>query len=299
LSVHYSFRPKNWQLFGEVARSQNGALAQLHSLLVGLGPKLDLALSYRHYAKAYQAMFADAFRSSTRTQNETGWYMGIQLRPHRQWTLNAYIDIWQHPWLQFRADRPSLGRAYRLRLNYKRKRQSETYIELRDRIRLENVPNEEEQTNYLVPLRSFQIRWHHNHWVHARLELRSRIDMGFSDSPVHHYQRGFSAFQDVLYRPLGFPLSFTCRFAIFDTGSYQTRYYNYENNLLNSFSIPAYYNRGTRWYFNIRYKATKNWTMEMRVGQTDWINPEDRLDQENKREMSVQLRYQVDTRKRR
>ncbi|HRF40413.1 MAG TPA: hypothetical protein PK198_16595, partial [Saprospiraceae bacterium] len=35
---------------------------------------------------------------------------------------------------------------------------------------------------------------------------------------------------------------------------------------------PAYYNRGTRFYFNLRYKPTRALTVEARIAQTYWAN---------------------------
>jgi len=38
--------------------------------------------------------------------------------------------------------------------------------------------------------------------------------------------------------------------------------------LLNSFSIPAYYDKGFRYYLNVRYKGIRNMTIEARYAVT-------------------------------
>ena len=81
-------------------------------------------------------------------------------------------------------------------------------------------------------------------------------------------------FQDLIYKPKSLPFSFTTRFAYFDTPGFDVRFYAYENDILNSFSVPPYYNRGTRFYFNLRFKGIRNLTLEARYAQTFWRGEE-------------------------
>lgn len=298
-SVDYSFLYKNAHFFGEFAVAQNGAVASLHSILLGLGPKMELAIAHRWYAKNYQAFFANAFGAGSNVSNENGIYLGLSLRPAKNWKLSVYTDLWRHPWLRYQVDAPSTGRDYRIRITHFKKRRYEVYLEGRDQTRMTNSPDSVLHSNHLLEQRSVQLRFHYNQNLNKALELRTRIDRGFTRLQGSMPQQGFSAFQDVLFRPLQFPLSFTFRFAIFDTQSYDQRFYNYENNLLNSFSIPAYYNRGSRWYLNLRYKANRNWTIEGRIAQTRWENQlsigsglEETVGPV-KTEISFQIRYQV------
>lgn len=143
----------------------------------------------------------------------------------------------------------------------------------------------------------FQTRLHLAKTVSKALELRSRIDIGFSENGINTTQRGFVIYQDVICKPIGFPLSFTTRFALFDTDGFQARYYSFENNLLYAFSIPAYYNRGTRFYFNLRYRGIRNLTIEARIAQTYWRNQDtigsgtEKVPGPRRTEVGAQLKY--------
>ncbi|MCB0381252.1 MAG: hypothetical protein KDD24_08345, partial [Flavobacteriales bacterium] len=53
---------------------------------------------------------------------------------------------------------------------------------------------------------------------------------------------------------------------------YNTRIYAYENDVLYSFSIPAYYNRGTRTYLTVRYKVKRGIDVWLRYGLTHYEN---------------------------
>ena len=271
-SLDYSFTFQNYNFFGETAMSDNGAIATLNGLLMGLDRKVDLAVLMRHFPRNYKALFPTPFAETTGARNETGLYLGLEVRPHRYWKLSAYFDAWHHPWLRFDADAPSRGYEYRARLTYFRKRNLEVYLEVRDETKERNIDKIDGKNNFTLPSRVFQTRFHLAKKVNKALELRSRIDIGFSENEINTTQRGFVIYQDVIFKPIGFPLSFTTRFALFDTDGFQARYYSFENNLLYAFSIPAYYNRGTRFYLNLRYRGIRNLTLEARVAQTYWRN---------------------------
>ena len=84
---------------------------------------------------------------------------------------------------------------------------------------------------------------------------------------------------------------------MFDTESFNVRFYSYENDLLYAFSIPAYYHQGTRWYLHLRYKGIRKLMLEGRISRTFWSNQEtfgsglERIDQPQRTQISAQLRY--------
>ena len=143
---------------------------------------------------------------------------------------------------------------------------------VREEVKERNAPFNDSALNFLIPFRLFQTRLHFGYQLSKDLELRSRIDYGFAFNEIEGYQKGFVVLQDLLYRPAGSPWSFTTRFALFDTDGYDIRFYHYENALLYNFSIPAYYNKGSRFYFNLRYRPFKGLTLEGRIAQTYWSN---------------------------
>jgi len=172
------------------------------------------------------------------------------------------------------------------------------YLEVREELKERNAPDPERKTEVLVETRVFQTRLHIERNITKALEIRSRLDWGFSSVGDEPASSGFAIYQDILFRPIGFPLSFTTRFSIFDTQGFQTRFYAYENNLLYNFSIPAYYNRGTRFYLNLRYRATRSLTVEGRIAQTFWKNQPtigsslEQIDGQTRTQASAQIRFQ-------
>lgn len=297
-SLDYSYIYRNLNFFGETAVSDNGALATLNGLLIGLDRRIDLAIVYRNYARDYQALNANGFAETGGTRNEEGLYLGLEVRPARRWTLNAYFDQWRHPWLRFNLDAPSTGYEYRGRITYEQRRQLRIYLEARQEVKSLNLPDNETAFNQPAPRTLFQTRLHIARNVSKALEIRSRIDWGYFENEAEGRQTGFAALVDVLYRPLGFPLSFTSRFALYDTDSYDVRFYHYENNMLNTFAIPAYYNRGSRFYLNLRYRPVSQFTLEGRIAQTFWSGADqvgtglDAIAGPVRTEVGLQIKYQ-------
>jgi hypothetical protein len=298
MSIDYAYRWRNLHLFGETAYSDNGSIAAINGLLVSLDRFIDLAMAYRYYPRDYQALNANPFGETTGGRNEKGFYVGVELRPLKHFTLTAYFDSWQHPWLRFQVDAPSRGYEYRMRLTYLLKRRLRTYLEVRQEVKERNAPNNETALNFVIPHRLFQARLHFAYTLHKGLELRSRIDYGYAFNHMEGYQKGFMVLQDLLFRPLEGPFSFTTRFALFDTDGYDIRFYHYENGLLYNFSIPAYYNKGSRFYFNLRYRPIKALTIEGRIAQTFWSNQPtigsgtEEIDGPVRTQVSAQIKYQ-------
>ena len=75
-------------------------------------------------------------------------------------------------------------------------------------------------------------------------------------------------YQDVIWKPVARPFSFTARYALFDINSFDARIYAYENDILYEFYVPFFQNRGSRFYINTRYRLGRNLTLEFRVGRT-------------------------------
>ncbi len=265
LSIDYAWRVQNLHFFGETALSDNGAMATINGLLAGLDRKIDLSVLVRHFSPRFQTFYGAPFAETTGANNETGFFLGAEIRPIRLLRINAYFDLWKHPWLRYQTDAPSYGHDWLLRFTFFKKRSWEAYWQIRGETKERNNPVKTDNTNTLATRDLFFSRWHLSFQLHKSLELRSRLEWGrFLNEGAPGPQTGMVFYQDVLYKPLGIPFSFSTRFALFDTDGYDVRFYSFENDLLYSFSIPAYYDRGSRFYFNIRYKGIPNLTLEAR-----------------------------------
>jgi hypothetical protein len=298
-SFDYGLRFRNTNFFGETALSGNMALAHVHGLILNLDKNSELTLLYRHYDRDFHSFAGAAIHEGSGIHNEAGLYLGLEFRPTSRWKINAYADTWRHPWLKFGADAPSHGTEYRARFTYSIRRSLTVYMEIRQKNREANFRNNTSPIDYLSDTQQRHLRLHLAKTVSKALEFRTRLDLGdYDDGSDMPRLQGVSLYQDIIYKPLGKPLSFTARFALYDTDGFAVRFYQYENNMLFVASNQAYYHRGTRFYINLRYRPYKPLTLELRIAQTYWANQRsmgsglEKLEGPVRTQAAMQLRYQ-------
>lgn len=265
-SVDYSYRYRNFTFFGESARSDNGGAAHLHGLLLGLDRRMDIALVYRNYAADYQVLNANAFGESSLPINENGVYLGMEIRPFAGVVVSSYIDFWKNPWASFRRDGPGAGKEFFFKVSYIKKRKLEFYMQYRYEQKLRNSSDDRFIIDFPQDITLHRLRLQLNYKVTKELELRDRVEFSFFEQTTR--SRGFMMYQDIIYKPIASPLSFSMRYGLFDVNSFDARIYAYENDLLYEFYIPFFQNRGSRFYVNLRYRLARNYTWEFRIGQT-------------------------------
>ncbi|MFN6014632.1 MAG: hypothetical protein ACK47F_08085, partial [Flavobacteriales bacterium] len=96
--------------------------------------------------------------------------------------------------------------------------------------------------------------------------FKSRIEYVTIDRPSNDPEKGMIITQDVLFKPKNLPFDLSLRYALFDTDSYDSRIYTYENNALYVFAVPAYYYQGSRAYILVRYSFFKHCDLWVRFG---------------------------------
>jgi hypothetical protein len=79
--------------------------------------------------------------------------------------------------------------------------------------------------------------------------------------------------QDVQYGFGAFRL--TGRVGLFDASEYENRIYTFENNVLWTFSIPAYFGQGMRYYLVGQYQFNSQLTAYFRFARTNYTDREE------------------------
>jgi len=312
ISIDYSYSWRSIHLFGETAMDQNGRFASVNGLMWSLHPTIDLAVYGRVLPKKYQSLFGQAFAETNGTNNEHGLYSHLSIQPNRHWGIDLYMDIWKHPWLRFQIDAPSTGNEFLGRITYTQRKKLSAYFQFKRERKQQSYTQYPTQQKALYHKFKTTGRLHLSYKLNQAIELRSRIEVAdfHLQSPnaslVFYNQdwrtiaetrnNGILIYQDILYKPMESPFSFTTRFALFNVDHYDARIYAYENDVLYQFSIPAYFNKGTRFYLNLKYQLRKL-TLEARYAQTYWMNEEtigsgpEAIDGPKRTGVKFQLRY--------
>ncbi|MGB1204369.1 MAG: ComEA family DNA-binding protein [Chitinophagales bacterium] len=267
-SFDYKYLYKNFHFFGETAVNDAGGVASLNGILIGLDPRMSLSILHRHYSRKYYTAYPAAFAESSKPTNEQGLFIGTIFKPVKKWTVNAYFDIYQHDWLRFQADAPSNGTDYLVQLEYKHSRSAKVYVRYRSETKKKNATANLTPSDYLTNHTRSSFRFNAQYNFNKTITLKSRLEVSWFDKTTEPKESGYVLMQDVSYKPLSSPISFAARYALFDTPSYDTRIYAYENDVLYSFSVPPYYNKGSRFYLTMRYRMSRNINIWLRYAQT-------------------------------
>jgi hypothetical protein len=258
LSADYSYIRRNISVFGEVAQSRSSnSVAFLQGVVMAIGDRASLSALYRNYPKDYHTFYARAFGESSRPINESGLYFGGNFELNENWDLNTYVDFFKSPWLRFRVDTPSEGHEVLGQLKYRPSTDLELFVRVREQTKMQNSRNSDGNIRPVEETTQRAYRLSGRFRLNGGWQLKSRIDYVTDQRESMGFQQGFSVSQDLLYRSRKFPLELTLRYAVFDTDSYDVRIYSYEYNLQNVFSIPVYFNEGSRGYILLRYTFWK------------------------------------------
>lgn len=268
VSVDYHVLFRNIHFFGENGISNNGGFGLLNGAMISLDKRVDMSVVHRYFSRSFQTSYSNAFAERSRPQNEHGLYVGLTVRPIRYLQLDGFFDLYMHPWLKYLVDAPSWGNENYLQATVKPNRNVEIYLRYRFETKKRNTPADEFPLDYTVNETRQGLRYQHRFVVTDGLTISNRVEVSFYNLENKKPEIGFMVYQDFAYKKLGFPLSANARFTIFRTPSYNSRIYTYESDVLYSFSIPALYGNGIRYYLTLRYSATRWLDFWLRWAQT-------------------------------
>lgn len=268
--IDYRYLMGKYQLFGEAAWSQSNGLAFLQGFIAHLHDQATFSMLFRHFDKDYQALYSGAFSEGGTTINETGLYMGLKLLPAKNFKFSAYSDFYKFPWLKYTTAGPSSGNDVLLQLDYQPSRNFLIYARYKNEEK--NVKNISGEKYINSPQKKQQVRLHVQYNLSDEITLKSRVE--YVTFTKETSENGIMFFQDFVYSPKIIPLKSYLRFVLFNTDSYNTRVYAYENDLLYNYAIPAYYGKGFRTYLNFSYKISPFMDLWFKLSNTSWSDRE-------------------------
>lgn len=272
-SLYFNYNWKNFFLFGESAISQSGGAGTVLGFVSSLSKQVDFSLLWRKYDKDFHSFYSSGFSENTRPINEQGVYLGIQVMPEKRWKINAYYDYFSFPWLRYRVYAPSRGYEWLARISYQPSRNLIAFFQIREEQKDRNLPDSGEPSlpYFVKPINKINGLLSLETHVTKDFFLRSRVLMSRAkiESDITH---GLMILQDVRYGQNKWRL--TARVALFDADTYDNRLYAFENNVLWTFSIPAFSGQGMRYYLLGQYQITPKLTVYFRFSRTSYTDRE-------------------------
>jgi hypothetical protein len=297
LGLHYNYTFKNIYLFGEAAKSLDGGMAMVNGAMASLSPTISAVLVNRRYDTNYHSFFSQGLGENSDATNEKGWYMGINYAPNSHWTGSVYGDLFKFPWLKFRVNEASSGYEVMSQLVYKPSKRFTATARVKTKENQQNtdltVP-----VKYLDDVSKQNYRMELNWRLNRKFIVQQRVELVRFQKGNAGAESGYLAYQDLAYAPLSSRLSANIRLAYFNTASYNSRVYAYEDDVLYGFSFGMYNGKGARTFLNVKYKVLRRMDIWTRYAMFIYQDAEtvgsglDEIQGNLKSELKLQMRYQ-------
>jgi hypothetical protein len=271
-SLDFSYTFKNLHFFGEAATTQNFNTAFINGLMISADTKADISIVYRNISKKYQSLYTNAFTENTLPSNEKGLYLGLSLHPASSWRINAFADFYKFPWLKYLVDGPSGGVNYLVMTTFKPNKVLEVYVLYRFETKAKNYSPFQLTITPLANRPWQNVRAQIIYSINSTVTFRNRIEFIWFDAKGTARQNGFLSYADLIYSPIQKKYSGNIRVQYFNTDSYDSRMYAYENDVLYNYSIPVFYEQGFRYYVNLNYKLNKKMAVWLKWSQSIYAN---------------------------
>lgn len=294
---YYNYTLKNIYFFGEAGKSLNSGFAYVNGALISLSSIVSASVVYRNYSRDYHNFFNQAVSESSEAINEKGFYAGFNITPNKRWMFSFYGDYFQFPWLKYRVDAPSNGYEILGQVVYT---PSKTF-KILARFKTEN---KQQNTDLEVPINfldhvkkegyRLEMSWQHN----KSWSFQSRAEVSQYKKGDASREFGYLIYQDVDYSPIFSRITGNLRIAYFNTPSYNSRIYAYEDDVLYSFAFGMYSGKGIRSYLNLKFNLAKKLNVWARYAIFYYKEVEtvgsylDEIQGNKKSELKIQLRYQ-------
>ncbi len=264
-SVYYDLYFGKINLFGESAFDER-SVASLMGASLSFDKNFAFITSVRSYPRNYRNIHSYAFgEKSGNTQNEFGIYTGIQWR-NLLGEMNFYFDQFKFPYATFENPVPTSGNEFLFDLRSKPIAKVET--NLRFKYEKKEITKEIDNLESIVPQIRQALRGEVIFETSKQLRLRTRIEFNNYNIPKMYVNEiGMMVFQDVRFSPIQ-SISFDGRIILFQTDSFNSAIYGYENDLTGILSNVALYGKGIRWYLLIKYKPIRNMSLTAKYSET-------------------------------
>jgi hypothetical protein len=265
LGLFYNYTYKNLYLYGEGAKGLGGGFAYINGLLISLSRTVSAALTYRNYAKDYHNFFNQGVSESSEAVNEKGLYAGLNINPNKHWAFSFYGDYFRFPWLKYRVDEPSKGYEILSQAVYMPSKGFKALLRFKTERKQQNT-DLDVPVNFLDDVNKTGYRAEINWQLNKSWSFQNRAEISQFKKGSADREFGYLVYQDVDYSPMFSKITANIRFAYFNTPSYNSRIYAYEDDVLYSFSFGMYSGKGFRTYLNLKYNLAKKLNIWLRYG---------------------------------
>jgi hypothetical protein len=262
-SAYYNGLINRILLFGEISTNDTRQFALVQGIALRPSDRLTLNFLYRNYSPGFISFHGRGPGSNSITGNEHGILGNFTFEAAKHLFISAGCDISHFPWLKYRAGFPSMSKKQEIKIRYFPV--EDLSFEISYNYRYSMIDSDEDQG--IAGIEEVTSRTFKGlpDILQMRISHLNTIDF---KAVEHSGSKGMLMLQDIVYAFRRIPVSLWLRYCIFKTDDWDSRIYTYENDLLYSFSIPAYSGEGSRAYIMVKWESGNNAELRVKYGFT-------------------------------
>jgi hypothetical protein len=283
-SFYYNSQIGRILLSGELSLNDAANFAAVHGVTLRPSDRLTVNFLYRYYTPGFTTFTGNGPGSSTSTGNENGILGNFNFEAAKHLFISAGYDICYFPWLKYRCSFPSMAKREEVKLKYLPSENLSFDISFYLRSSMLDNQNENGIAG-IERIRTRTFKGLIKYSLNDNLTFASRADYKIADPSG---SEGVLLSQDIIYRFRQVPVTLWFRYCIFSTEDWDSRLYIYENDLVQSFSVPALSGEGERSYLMIKWDIGDAAEIRIKYGITSLTD--DNVIKGNKDELKLQFR---------
>jgi hypothetical protein len=292
--IDYSIVLKRIQCFGETSYG-NHYWATLNGMLLNVNKYASFSMLYRYFGTGYYSLHSSSFSEGSSDSNEEGFYVGMVFHPAAKLKISGYADFYRFPWLKSGLSAPASGSDFLLQVDYTPVKQ----VGMMLRLKAETDPEDELSDSQIIPdiaeSQHTGVRYHISYSLSRKLLMQNRFEWAYVRTSSSEASQGALLYHDIEYRPDKIPLVLDFRLAWFNTGSYASRIYAYEQDMSSGFSFSPLHDNGCRAYLMVRYDISEQMLCRLRWSGTFYFDRQqistgyDEIQSSSRNDLKLQL----------
>jgi DNA uptake protein ComE-like DNA-binding protein len=270
--IDVSYTNDKIDLFTEIAVDRSYETAVIGGLIYEPATSLSISLIARNYPYGFQSIHGNAFgETGGQVQNENGVYIGIKTQLINWLWISTYFDQFNHPQPTRNIPIPSHGNDFLALAEITLANECNFAIRFKRKELLTAIDKNDlygRMTKQIINRIQENYRFTNELLLSPLVSLVNRIEwIKVMSAGINKLEQGLLISHTVKFTVLH-SLTVRARIAIFETDSYDSKIYEYEDDLTRASFNPALYGSGLRWYLTNRYNIFKNVDLSAKYSQT-------------------------------
>lgn len=260
ISLNYELTYNNLFLTGEFSTYKK-TVASINTLQISLLRSILVVASIRNYPQNYQTTFGQGFGETKNTNNEFGIYLGLKWNTEIG-IINFYLDQFKFP--NSTASIPLPNNGNELSFSYEFTPFPKTDFYFRYFSENKEILEEFDNENIIQNRKTEKLRFELYYAINRSIQLKSRVELLYLNK-LNSFEKGILLFEDVKLKLD--KITIYGRIIFFQTDSFNSRIYEFENDISGIMTNPALYNSGIKWYFLAKYTPFKDFYISAKYSE--------------------------------